>query len=169
MRYLEFCEVWGERYPAIVRLWDVVARYDRRPGRGASTDVSPITSAYLRARDADPKSSYGDFVALSHSVDEQLAESLGGLACDGLIAPGFEPGALERPRRKKNGRSRLPVTATGPNKVCRLSDLGSATGNRDQQLCYFGWKEAGVCCSVVSPDPAGQRVDRVLDHQGRQW
>ncbi|TDO52651.1 AICARFT/IMPCHase bienzyme [Kribbella sp. VKM Ac-2527] len=31
--------------------------------------ISPVTSAYLRARDADPKSSYGDFIAVSHPVD----------------------------------------------------------------------------------------------------
>ena len=68
------------------------------------TSVSAVASAYLRARDADPKSSYGDFAALSHPVDTDLAELLTGLVCDGIIAPGYEPGTVERLSRKKNGR-----------------------------------------------------------------
>src|SRR5437764_14375313 len=39
-------------------------------------EVGALASAYLRARDADPKSSYGDFAAVSHPVDEELAEPL---------------------------------------------------------------------------------------------
>ncbi|TDU82543.1 phosphoribosylaminoimidazolecarboxamide formyltransferase/IMP cyclohydrolase [Kribbella voronezhensis] len=69
-----------------------------------SGSVGELTSAYLRARDADPKSSYGDFAAVSHPVDGELAEVLGGLVCDGIIAPGYEPGTVERLGRKKKGR-----------------------------------------------------------------
>ncbi|GJF31772.1 5-aminoimidazole-4-carboxamide ribonucleotide transformylase [Kitasatospora sp. NE20-6] len=66
--------------------------------------VGTLTSAYLRARDADPKSSYGDFAALSHPVDTELAELLTSVVCDGVIAPGYAPGTVERLGRKKNGR-----------------------------------------------------------------
>jgi phosphoribosylaminoimidazolecarboxamide formyltransferase/IMP cyclohydrolase len=66
--------------------------------------VGAVTSAYLRARDADPKSSYGDFAAVSHPVDAELAELLVGVVCDGIIAPGYEPGTVERLSRKKRGR-----------------------------------------------------------------
>ncbi|GAA1946359.1 phosphoribosylaminoimidazolecarboxamide formyltransferase [Kitasatospora viridis] len=66
--------------------------------------LSEVTAAYLRARDADPKSSYGDLVAVSHPVDLQLAELLGTLVCDGVVAPGYAPGAVERLSRKKGGR-----------------------------------------------------------------
>ncbi|WP_112236911.1 phosphoribosylaminoimidazolecarboxamide formyltransferase [Kribbella monticola] len=69
-----------------------------------SGSVAELTSAYLRARDADPKSSYGDFAAVSDPVDGELAEVLGGLVCDGIIAPGYEPGTVERLSRKKKGR-----------------------------------------------------------------
>lgn len=68
------------------------------------TSAAPLTAAYLRARDADPKSSYGDFAAVSHPVDDELAELLAGVVCDGIIAPGYQPGTLDRLRRKKNGR-----------------------------------------------------------------
>ena len=66
--------------------------------------VGGPASAYLRARDADPKSSYGDFAAVSHPVDAELADLLGGLVCDGIIAPGFEPGTVATLGRKKRGR-----------------------------------------------------------------
>lgn len=66
--------------------------------------VGELTSAYLRARDADPKSSYGDFAAVSQPVDLELADVLAGVVCDGIIAPGYEPGTVERLSRKKKGR-----------------------------------------------------------------
>jgi phosphoribosylaminoimidazolecarboxamide formyltransferase/IMP cyclohydrolase len=70
----------------------------------AGDEVGALASAYLRARDADPKSSYGDFVAVSHPVDAELAELLTGMVCDGIVAPGYAPGTVERLSRKKNGR-----------------------------------------------------------------
>ncbi|MCX4750143.1 phosphoribosylaminoimidazolecarboxamide formyltransferase [Kitasatospora sp. NBC_01287] len=66
--------------------------------------LGAVTSAYLRARDADPKSSYGDFAALSHPVDAELAELLATVVCDGIIAPDYHPGVVERLGRKKGGR-----------------------------------------------------------------
>lgn len=69
----------------------------------AVDQVSPVTSAYLRARDADPKSSYGDFVAVSHPVDASLASVLKRLTCDGIIAPGFDEGVVGTLSAKKRG------------------------------------------------------------------
>ncbi|MFG2606003.1 phosphoribosylaminoimidazolecarboxamide formyltransferase [Streptomyces sp. NPDC048514] len=66
--------------------------------------VGELASAYLRARDADPKSSYGDFAAVSHPVDDELADVLARVICDGVIAPGYAPGTAERLGKKKNGR-----------------------------------------------------------------
>ena len=54
------------------------------------TAVGALTSAYLRARDADPKSSYGDFAAVSHPVDEELAELLAQVVCD-IVSDGALP------------------------------------------------------------------------------
>lgn len=71
---------------------------------GADGGVSEVASAYLRARDADPKSSYGDFAAVSHPVDGDLAGLLAGLVCDGIVAPGYAPGTVARLATKKNGR-----------------------------------------------------------------
>jgi phosphoribosylaminoimidazolecarboxamide formyltransferase/IMP cyclohydrolase len=70
----------------------------------AGDRVGALTSAYLRARDADPKSSYGDFAALSHPVDTELAELLTSVVCDGVIAPSYAPGTVATLSKKKNGR-----------------------------------------------------------------
>ncbi|WP_256449437.1 5-aminoimidazole-4-carboxamide ribonucleotide transformylase [Kutzneria sp. CA-103260] len=67
-------------------------------------DVGPVASAYLRARDADPKCSYGDFAAVSAPVDAELAELLSAVVCDGIVAPGFEPGTVATLSAKKGGR-----------------------------------------------------------------
>jgi phosphoribosylaminoimidazolecarboxamide formyltransferase/IMP cyclohydrolase len=66
--------------------------------------ITGLASAYLRARDSDPKCSYGDFAAVSHPVDTTLAELLTGMFCDGIIAPGYEGGTFEILSKKKNGR-----------------------------------------------------------------
>ena len=68
-----------------------------------SRDLNPLTTAYVRARGADPKCSFGDFVALSDRVDEETATYLKGVVSDGIIAPGFEPAAFEMLRAKKGG------------------------------------------------------------------
>jgi phosphoribosylaminoimidazolecarboxamide formyltransferase/IMP cyclohydrolase len=66
-------------------------------------DLTPAALAYIRARGADPKSSFGDFVALSDVVDEPTAEFLKGVVSDGIIAPGYQPAALGRLKSKKSG------------------------------------------------------------------
>ena len=63
-----------------------------------------LVSAYVRARDADPKSSFGDVVALSRPVDLETANFLRTVICDALIAPGFGPGTIEVLQQKKSGR-----------------------------------------------------------------
>jgi phosphoribosylaminoimidazolecarboxamide formyltransferase/IMP cyclohydrolase len=66
-------------------------------------ELTPAALAYVRARGADPKCSFGDFAALSDVVDVATAEFLKGVVSDGIIAPGFEPAALEILKQKKNG------------------------------------------------------------------
>jgi phosphoribosylaminoimidazolecarboxamide formyltransferase/IMP cyclohydrolase len=66
-------------------------------------ELTPAALAYVRARGADPKCSFGDFAALSDVVDVATAELLKGVVSDGIVAPGFEPAALEILKQKKNG------------------------------------------------------------------
>ncbi|MBI4082354.1 MAG: phosphoribosylaminoimidazolecarboxamide formyltransferase [Candidatus Lambdaproteobacteria bacterium] len=67
------------------------------------TPLSPPALAYVRARGADPMSSFGDFAAFSDPVDEATAALLKTEVSDGLIAPGFEGGALDLLKAKKGG------------------------------------------------------------------
>jgi len=66
-------------------------------------ELTDLACAYVRARGADPKSSFGDFVALSDPVDLATARFLKGVISDGVVAPGFEEGALEVLASKKGG------------------------------------------------------------------
>ena len=68
-----------------------------------SKDLSELAVAYLRARGADPLSSFGDFIALSRKVDLSTAKIIRTQVSDGLIAPAFEPEALEILKAKKGG------------------------------------------------------------------
>jgi phosphoribosylaminoimidazolecarboxamide formyltransferase/IMP cyclohydrolase len=69
----------------------------------AGRELTPAAMAYVRARGADPKCSFGDFVALSDPVDEATAEFLKGVVSDGIIAPAYEHAALKTLSAKKGG------------------------------------------------------------------
>ena len=71
---------------------------------GLGRDVDPVTSAYVRARDGDPKSSFGDVIALSETVTPELAEVLMHVVSDAIVAPDYAPGVVEQLSRKKKGR-----------------------------------------------------------------
>ncbi len=82
-----------------VELSDDLAQAYEVQGR----DLTPAALAYVRARGADPKSSFGDFVALSDPVDVATATFLKPLVSDGMIAPGYEDEAFEILCAKKKG------------------------------------------------------------------
>ena len=66
-------------------------------------ELSPIATAYARARGADRMSSYGDFVALSDTCDAQTATLLAREVSDGVIAPSYTQEALEILKTKRKG------------------------------------------------------------------
>ncbi len=66
-------------------------------------ELTPLASAYARARGADRMSSFGDFIALSDVCDVCTANLIKREVSDGIIAPGFEPKALEILKTKKRG------------------------------------------------------------------
>lgn len=65
--------------------------------------LTPLANAYARARGADRMSSFGDWVALSDVCDVATAKLLQHEVSDGVIAPGYEPEALEILKTKKKG------------------------------------------------------------------
>ncbi len=66
-------------------------------------DESPLACAYARARGTDRMCSFGDWVALSDVCDVTTAKMLAREVSDGIIAPGYEPEALEILKTKKKG------------------------------------------------------------------
>lgn len=66
-------------------------------------ELSPLACAYARARGADRMSSFGDFIALSDVCDTDTARLIKREVSDGVIAPGYEPEALEILKAKKKG------------------------------------------------------------------
>ncbi|OGN98167.1 MAG: 5-aminoimidazole-4-carboxamide ribonucleotide transformylase [Chloroflexi bacterium RBG_13_51_18] len=67
-------------------------------------EQSPLMAAYARARGADRVSSYGDFAALSDTVDVATAKLINREVSDGVIAPGYEKGALDILKAKKGNK-----------------------------------------------------------------
>ena len=66
-------------------------------------ELTPLASAYARARGADRMSSFGDFIALSDVCDVCTAKLIKREVSDGVIAPGYDPEALEILKSKKSG------------------------------------------------------------------
>jgi len=95
--------------------WQLVKELDEALGQPAATSfkhVSPagaavgdtLTEAYQLAREADPKSSFGDFIALSRNIDKECASYIKTVVSDGVIAPGCDDDALEILKQKKDGK-----------------------------------------------------------------
>lgn len=67
-------------------------------------ELSPLATAYARARGVDRMSSFGDLIALSDTVDMPTAKLIAREVSDGVIAPAYEPEALEILKKKKQGK-----------------------------------------------------------------
>ena len=78
-------------------------------------EFTPLANAYSRARGADRMSSFGDFISLSDVCDVATAKIIKREVSDGVIAPGYEPEALEILKQKKNGN--YNVIEIDPNYV----------------------------------------------------
>jgi len=67
-------------------------------------NISNIAIAYLRARNCDPKSSFGDFIAVNKKVDLSLAKIIKKCVSDGIIAPDYNQNAFDLLKTKKKGK-----------------------------------------------------------------
>ncbi len=67
-------------------------------------ELSPLAIAYARARGVDRMSSFGDWIALSETVDVPTAKLISREVSDGVIAPAYEPEALDILKKKKQGK-----------------------------------------------------------------
>lgn len=78
-------------------------------------DASPLACAYARARGTDRMSSFGDWIALSDVCDATTARIIQREVSDGIIAPGYEPEALEILKSKRGGN--YTIVKIDPNYV----------------------------------------------------
>ena len=99
---------------------------DRRIYFVEQEDVSPIASAYIRARGADRLCSYGDWAALSDTCDASMATYLKDEVSDGIIAPGYTEEALAILRTKKKGN--YNVIEIDENYVCAPQEVKDVYG-----------------------------------------
>ncbi|MGI6150797.1 MAG: phosphoribosylaminoimidazolecarboxamide formyltransferase [Christensenellales bacterium] len=76
---------------------------EKRVCRVEELELSPLATAYARARGADRMSSFGDFIALSEVCDVSTAQLIAREVSDGVIAPGYEPEALNILKAKRKG------------------------------------------------------------------
>ena len=66
-------------------------------------ELSPLAIAFIRARNSDPMSSFGDFIALSHTVDKSTASLIKRFISDGVVAPDYTEEAMEILKSKRSG------------------------------------------------------------------
>ncbi|GAA6058509.1 hypothetical protein JCM10212_006948 [Sporobolomyces blumeae] len=111
-------------------------------------ELSPVASAYARARGADRMSSFGDFIALSHTCDVPTAKIISREVSDGIIAPGYEPEALDILRNKKGGK--YCVLQMDPSYVPSLTETRQVYGISLEQRRNDAKIEASTFSNIVS-------------------
>ena len=89
-------------------------------------DDSPLAQAYARARGTDRMSSFGDFIALSDKCDIVTARIIKREVSDGVIAPNYDPEALELLKQKKKGN--YNIIKIDPNYVCKQEETKEVFG-----------------------------------------
>ena len=138
--------------PAGAALSGAVDATAARTWRVAEAQDGGLLSAYVRARDADPRSSFGDVVALSRPADLETAEFLRSVICDAVIAPGFEPGAAEVLASKRGGR--FLVFEADPERVPPATERRDVLGVTIEQE-----RDAVPAAAVLSAEgPLGEAV-----------
>ncbi|WP_420630904.1 bifunctional phosphoribosylaminoimidazolecarboxamide formyltransferase/IMP cyclohydrolase [Candidatus Leptofilum sp.] len=111
-------------------------------------ELTPLATAYARARGADRMSSFGDWVALSDPVDVVTARLIAREVSDGVIAPGYEPDALEILQKKKNGR--YPIIQIDPTYQPPLLERREVFGITFSQRRNDAEINASLLLNVVS-------------------
>merc|ERR1719384_2923822 len=125
--------------------------------------LSEVATAYVRALNADPMCSFGDFVAISHKVDEATAAILKIEVSDGIIAPGFEPEALEILKAKKGGKFivlKADANFTPPDMEFRMAGGAGFMQKRNDKICDVGCLNKVVTKSKDLPE--GAKMDMLL-------
>lgn len=124
---------------------------------------SPLACAYARARGTDRMSSFGDFIALSHTCDETTARLIGREVSDGVIAPDYEPAALSILREKRKGN--YTILKMDPSYRPALEELKQVFGVTFCQRRNDSVIDTGVLEHIVTQNktlPPGAKRDLIV-------
>ena len=121
----------------------------------AEAELSPLACAYARARGADRMSSFGDWIALSDPCDVSTARLIKPEVSDGVIAPGFEPEALDILKSKRKGGYSIvridPVSRSSPR-----SSTARSRPNRST-TCF------SLCGTIRTPSQMHRMMNAAID------
>lgn len=107
-------------------------------------EFTPLANAYARARGADRMSSFGDFISISDVCDTATAKIIKREVSDGVIAPGYEPEALEILKAKKKGNYNVieidPAYVPAPTEVKQVFGISFEQGRNELKIDddFFG-------------------------------
>ncbi|KAK4111957.1 AICARFT/IMPCHase bienzyme [Canariomyces notabilis] len=126
----------------------------------AGIETSGLAQAYARARGADRMSSFGDMIALSDVVDIPTASIISKEVSDGVIAPGYEPEALEILKKKKGGRYLVlqmdPEYEPNKSETRTVYGICLAQGRNDVTISPDSFK------TVITPKNSGPLPESAL-------
>ncbi|KAJ3329391.1 bifunctional phosphoribosylaminoimidazolecarboxamide formyltransferase/IMP cyclohydrolase [Blyttiomyces sp. JEL0837] len=124
-------------------------------------ELTPLASAYARARGADRMSSFGDWIALSDVVDVATAKIISREVSDGVIAPGYNPEALEILKKKKAGKYTVlqmdPAYEPAEQEVRQVYGLTLAQKRNDAKIT------PGLFSNVVTKTKSQLSADNIRD------
>jgi len=123
-------------------------------------ETSGLAQAYARARGADRMSSFGDMIALSDTVDVPTASIISKEVSDGVIAPGYEPAALEILKKKKGGRYLVlqmdPEFEPSKTETRTVYGINLTQGRNDVEISPESFK------NIITPKNAGPLSESAL-------
>ena len=126
-------------------------------------ELTPIASAYIRARGADRLCSYGDWAALSEECDAATARYLKAEVSDGVIAPSYSEEALEILRTKKKGG--YNVVRIDPNYVPAPQEYKDVFGIRFEQGHNNFKIDEALLSNIVTQNkdlPEAAKIDMIV-------
>lgn len=127
------------------------------------SELSPIASAYVRARGADRLCSFGDFIALSDECDESCARIIRKEVSDGIIAPSFSDEALNILGRKRNGAYNIiSIDAGYTPKPIELREVFGITFEQGRNDIKIGESMLGEMVTVNKEMPETAKRDLLI-------
>ena len=106
--------------------------------------MNDLSVAFVRARNGDAKSSFGDFIGLSEVVDEETAKLIKKEVSDGIIAPGYSPAAFSILSKKKKGNYVIMRGNMNENYLEEFRELNGIAISQTPNFYQFGYDDINI-------------------------